>query len=89
MVFKNANLKLYIEVNEENRAKRRYKQLIDSGQKSIYPKILREIKLRDKKDKNRKNSPLIVPNGAIIINNNNKFSDTTKQINKLMEKLIK
>ncbi len=88
VVFKNANLKLYIEVNEENRAKRRYKQLIDSGQKSIYPKILREIKLRDKKDKNRKNSPLIVPNGAIIINNNNKFSDTTKQINKLMEKLI-
>ena len=89
VVFKNANLKLYIEVNEENRAKRRYKQLIDSGQKSIYPKILREIKLRDKKDKNRKNSPLIVPNGAIIVNNNNNFSDTIKQINKLMEKLIK
>ena len=58
VVFKNADLKLYIDVNPEIRAKRRYKQLIDSGEKSIYPKILKDIKLRDKKDKLRKNSPL-------------------------------
>ena len=58
VVFKKADLKLYIEVNPEIRAKRRYKQLIDSGEKSIYPKILKDIKLRDKKDKLRKNSPL-------------------------------
>ena len=37
VVFKGADLKLYIDVTEENRAKRRYKQLIDSGEKSIYP----------------------------------------------------
>ena len=48
------NLKLYIEVNEKNRAKRRYKQLIDTGEKSIYPQILKDIKLRDKKDKTKK-----------------------------------
>ena len=35
VVFKNADLKLYIEANAEIRAKRRYKQLIDSG-KSLY-----------------------------------------------------
>ena len=51
VVFKKANLKLYIEVNPEIRAKRRYKQLIDSGEKSIYRKILMDVKLRDKKDK--------------------------------------
>ena len=85
VVFKKADLKLYIEVNSEIRAKRRYKQLIDSGEKSIYRKILKDIKLRDKKDKLRKNSPLIVPDEAHIINNNYSFNNTIVQINKLME----
>ena len=87
VVFKNADLKLYIEVNAEIRAKRRYKQLIDSGEKSIYPKILKEIKLRDNKDKTRKNSPLVIPKDAHIINNNGTFNETIKQISKLIKKL--
>ena len=87
IVFKNADLKLYIDVNEINRAKRRYKQLIDSGEKSIYPKILKEIKLRDKKDKLRKHSPLVVPKDAYIIDNNHNFVSTTQQINKLIIKI--
>jgi len=84
VVFKNADLKLYIDVSEEIRAKRRYKQLIDTGEKSIYPQILKDIKLRDKKDKKRINSPLVVPDGAFIINNNGTFNNTIKQINDLV-----
>ncbi len=87
VVFKKAKLKLYIDVNEENRAKRRYKQLIDSGEKSIYLQILKDIKLRDKKDKNRKHSPLVIPKGAHVINNNFSFKNTKKQIDHLLNKL--
>ena len=87
VVFKKANLKLFIEVKPEIRAKRRYKQLIDSGEKSIYPKILKDIKLRDQKDKTRKHSPLIIPKGAYIIDNNGTFNQTVKQINNLIEKI--
>ena len=87
-VFKNADLKLYIDVNEENRAKRRYKQLIDTGEKSIYRQILKEIKLRDKKDKSRKNSPLVVPKGSFVINNNGSFKETKKQIDFLISKIL-
>ena len=87
VVFKNADIKLYIDVNAEIRAKRRYKQLIDSGEKSIYQKILKDIKLRDNRDKNRKQSPLVVPKDAHIINNNGSFMDTLKQINKLFSNL--
>ena len=87
VVFKNADLKLYIEVNPEIRAKRRYKQLIDSGEKSIYPKILKDIKLRDKKDKTRINSPLVIPKDAHHINNERTFRETTNQINRLLKKL--
>ena len=85
VVFKKAHIKIYVVVDEIIRAKRRHKQLIDIGEKSIYAKILKEIKLRDKKDKLRKNSPLVKPRGAFILNNSNSFSDTIKQINKIME----
>ena len=87
VVFKKADLKLYIDVNPEIRAKRRYKQLIDSGEKSIYPKILKDIKLRDKQDKLRKHSPLVIPKGAHIVNNNGSFKDTVKQIKILLDKI--
>ena len=87
VVFKKADLKLYIDVNPEIRAKRRYKQLIDSCEKSIYPKILKDIKLRDKQDKLRKHSPLVVPKDANIINNNGSFKNTINQVNKLFKKL--
>ena len=87
VVFKKADLKLYIDVNTEIRAKRRYKQLIDSGEKSIYPKILKDIKLRDKQDKLRKHSPLVIPKGSHIINNNGSFKNTVNQIKILMDKV--
>ena len=87
VVFKKANIKLYIEVDMKIRAKRRHKQLIDMGEQSIYPKILKEIKLRDKKDKSRINSPLTIPKGAIIIDNSRSLIVTKKNIIKLIEKI--
>ena len=85
VVFKKSFIKLYIYADINIRAKRRYKQLIDSGEKSIYLKILKDIKLRDKKDKSRKNSPLVVPKGAVIIDNSYTFKNTISQITKIIE----
>ena len=84
VVFKNADLKLFIEVKPSVRAKRRHKQLIDLGEKSIYAEILKEIKLRDKQDIIRSNSPLVIPKGAHIIDNSGLFNDTLKKINQLI-----
>ena len=84
VVFKNADLKLFIEVNPSVRAKRRHKQLIDLGEKSIYAEILKEIKLRDRQDTIRTNSPLVVPKGAYIIDNSGLFNNTLKKITHLI-----
>ncbi len=84
IVFKNADLKLFIEVKPSVRAKRRHKQLIDLGEKSIYAKILKEIKLRDKQDIARSNSPLVIPKGAYIIDNSGLFNNSLKKINQLI-----
>ena len=86
-VFKNAKIKLFIEVDPEIRAKRRHKQLIEQGEKSIYSRILKDINLRDKNDKSRKASPLIVPKKAIIIDNSYSFKNTIYQIKNALKKL--
>ncbi len=85
VVFKKAYLKLYVDVDVKIRAKRRYKQLIDNGEKSIYPQILKDIKLRDKKDSSRKNSPLVIPKGGIILDNSKSFNNTKQQIINIIE----
>ena len=87
-VFKNAKIKLFIDVKPEIRARRRHKQLIEEGEKSIYSRILKDINLRDKTDIRRTSSQLIVPNNAIIINNSNSFEKTIYQINKALKNYI-
>ena len=88
-VFKNAQIKLFIDVNVEIRAKRRHKQLIEQGERNIYSRILKDLKLRDKKDLNRKISPLIKPHKAIVIDNSKSFKNTCNQINSILLKKIK
>jgi len=88
VVFKKADLKLFIEVKPSVRAKRRHKQLIDLGEKSIYAEILKEIKLRDKQDMARSNSPLVIPKGANIIDNSELFNNTLKKINQLIGQIL-
>ena len=83
-VFKKAQIKLFIEVNVQIRAKRRHKQLIEQGEKSIHSRILKDLKLRDKKDLNRKISPLIKPFNAIVIDNSKSFNFTCNQINEIL-----
>ena len=87
-VFKNAKIKLFIDANIEIRAKRRHKQLIEQGEKSIYSHILKDLKLRDKTDINRKESPLRIPVGAIIIDNSKSFVKTKSQLNNILKYLI-
>ena len=85
-VFKNAQIKLFIDVNVKIRAKRRHKQLIRQDKKFIYGCVLKDLKLRDRKDINRTNSPLIRPHNAILIDNSNTFKSTCNQINTILNK---
>ena len=87
-VFKKAKIKLFIVVQPILRAKRRHKQLIEQGEKSIYSRILKGIILRDKTDKKRKISPLVVPINAIYIDNSLDFKNTISQVNQVLEKKL-
>ena len=66
-VFPNARLKLYINASLDVRAKRRFNELIDKGQRVILEDVFESLKKRDDSDMNRALSPLKIPNNAHII----------------------
>ena len=68
VVFPNAELKFYLDASSDLRAKRRFKELIDSNHDISYNEVLSNINLRDGQDISRKNSPLTVASDSVVIN---------------------
>lgn len=68
VVFPNAELKFYLDASSDLRAKRRFKELIDSNHDISYNEVLSNINLRDGQDMSRKNSPLTIASDSIVIN---------------------
>ena len=62
-----ANFKFYLDADVNVRAKRRYDQLVLSGNNISFDEVLEDMKNRDIRDKTRKISPLVVAKDAIII----------------------
>jgi CMP/dCMP kinase len=76
-IMPEASYKFFITAPVEERAKRRFKQLSDNGHKINYDEILAQLKARDENDKNRTNSPLVIDENAIIIDNGNLTAQET------------
>ena len=66
-VFPNADVKIYLDASEEERAKRRYKQNIEAGIEMSYEEILENIRKRDENDKKKEIGALKQAEDAIYI----------------------
>ena len=69
VVFPNAELKLFMNASAEKRARRRFDELIERGDKVTFNEILKNVEFRDHIDSTRDDSPLRVAKGAIEIDN--------------------
>lgn len=67
VVFPDAAVKIFLTASVEERAKRRYKQLIGKGIGAILPDLLRDLKERDERDSLRAISPLKPAEDAIVL----------------------
>ena len=67
VVFPSAKLKLFLTATAEERAKRRHKQLLESGICVNIEQILSEVEARDERDRTRSSAPLIAADDAIVI----------------------
>jgi cytidylate kinase len=67
VVLPEADLKVYLDASAEERAKRRYDELISRGEKAIYDEILKKVIERDRIDSTRAVAPLRPADDAVII----------------------
>lgn len=69
VVFPQAELKLFMTASSEKRAQRRYKELLEQGEKVTFDEVLKNVQERDYLDSTRKTSPLRKAEGAIEFDN--------------------
>lgn len=83
VVFPEAKVKIFLTASIEERANRRYKQLILKENNVNLTDLFETIKLRDESDTNRKISPLKAANDAFLIKTDN--LSITQSFEKVME----
>jgi len=66
-VLPNANVKIYLTASVEERADRRFKELVEKGETPDYETIKKDIIDRDYRDMNREFAPLKVAEDATLI----------------------
>ena len=88
--MKDAMCKFFINANLNIRAKRRYLEYKKLKNKITFKEVLKNLKKRDKFDKNRRYSPLVKTEDSILINTS-KLSKKAcfNKIKKIMDKKLK
>lgn len=75
VIFPDASLKVYVTASVEERAKRRYNQLIEKGNSVTLEGLLRDIRERDARDSTRAAAPLRRAADAIELDTTNMTID--------------
>jgi len=82
VILPQADIKFYFTASEEERIKRRYKELINKGYSIDYEVVKKQIVQRDEIDSKRKYAPLIKAKDAILVDS------TEKSIEEVKDKIL-
>jgi cytidylate kinase len=89
VVFKNADLKLFMTASADKRATRRYKELTDRGDIVSFEDILFNVQERDRIESTREDSPLVMADDAIELDNSDMgIKEQFEKICNLIERVI-
>ncbi len=87
VVFPDAEYKVFLTASAAERAKRRYKQLIEKGIDANLDQITLEIEERDRRDRERVTAPLIAAEEALVIDSSDLTIDQViGRVMQLMER---
>ena len=93
VIFTEAELKFFLKASNHIRAERRHKQLKQKGINVSLTQLIHKLDQRDERDLNRSVSPLVIPEGAVVINTDvlnidEVFDKVSKSINKILKTKI-
>lgn len=77
VVFPDAPLKIFLDADVDERARRRHKQLKAKGFSAKLSDLLEDLRLRDERDRNRAHAPLLAAHDAVIVDSSRIGVDET------------
>lgn len=83
VIFPDAKHKFFLTADPKIRAQRRFEQLKQKTPKISLKDVFRQMIERDEQDTKRKESPLVIPKGAVVIDNSQTTVEET--VNKMLE----
>ena len=90
VVLPHAELKIYLTASAQERAKRRFDELILKGQNVRYETVLHDVIERDLRDMNRKTAPLKIAEGAVVVDTTgNTFEQSLKALLDVIKEKLK
>ncbi len=75
VVLPEADLKIYLDASAEQRARRRYDEIIARGEEASFDEILAGVRMRDEIDSARAFSPLKIAEDAIVLDSDSLNAD--------------
>lgn len=85
VVIPDAEVKIFLVASPEERAERRYKELLSKGKDVSYEEVKDQLFYRDKQDSSRKEAPLKMAEDAHLINSDGKsIEDVLEEAQKLI-----
>lgn len=79
VICPDAPIKIFVDAAIEVRARRRHKELRARGLKSIYSRVLRDMRERDARDRSRAIAPLVPAGDACVLDTTESDEDTVFQ----------
>jgi CMP/dCMP kinase len=80
VVFPNAELKIFLDASPEVRAGRRWKEHQEKGDRFTLAEVLEEVHMRDRRDRERKVSPLVRAKDAVLVDNTAMDAEETARL---------
>jgi cytidylate kinase len=86
VVMPNADVKIFLTAAPEERAKRRYDELVQKGENVKFEDVLADLNKRDYNDSHREHAPLKQAEDAILVDTTgNTFEQSVEQMLKTIE----
>ncbi len=80
VVFPHADLKIFLDASAEVRASRRQRELEEKGEPMEFEKVLAEVHVRDRRDREREMSPLVRAADAVTVDNTAMDAEETARV---------
>ena len=89
VVLPDAQVKIFLTASAEERARRRWKELLEKGTECTYEEVLRDMEYRDRQDSSRAAAPLKAAADAVVLDTTGlSFDESLEEIIRIIKEKL-